>query len=97
MQNLALLRMELHLPFIFPLLQTIQIFLEAVNIHQKLNWNTHIQQMENMVVSSGIPHTTQNINRLEMVQRRSARFVMGDYHTTSSVTTMLTNLDWNTL
>ena len=45
----------------------------------------------------GDPHTTQNINRLEMVQQRSARFVMGDYHTTSSVTTMLTNLDWNTL
>ena len=43
------------------------------------------------------PHTTQNINRLEMIQRRSARFVMGDYHTTSSVTTMLTNLDWNRL
>ena len=32
-----------------------------------------------------------------MVQRGSARFVMGDYHTISSVTTMLTNLDWNTL
>ena len=42
-------------------------------------------------------HTNSNISKLEMVQRRSARFVMGDYHTTSSVTTMLTTLGWNTL
>ena len=103
----------------------------GVNIHQKLNWNTHIQQTEKkanttraflqrnlymcprktkemcyttlvrpiMEYGSIIwdPFTTQNTNRLEMVQRRSARFVIGDYHTTSSVTTMLKNLNWNTL
>ncbi|KAK3090576.1 hypothetical protein FSP39_012808 [Pinctada imbricata] len=43
------------------------------------------------------PSTAHNINRLEMVQRRAARFVMGDYHTTSSVTTMMEQLGWRTL
>ena len=43
------------------------------------------------------PHTANNIGKLEMVQRRSARFVMGDYRTTSSVTAMMTELHWQTL
>ena len=43
------------------------------------------------------PHTANNIGKLEMVQRRSARFVMGDYRTTSSVTAMMTDLHWQTL
>jgi hypothetical protein len=32
------------------------------------------------------PVTQKNIRELEMVQRRAARFVTGDYRTTSSVT-----------
>ena len=43
------------------------------------------------------PHTQRNVNKLEMVQRRAARFVKGDYERTSSVTSMLTDLHWNTL
>ncbi|KAK3097903.1 hypothetical protein FSP39_014294 [Pinctada imbricata] len=43
------------------------------------------------------PHTKTNINQLEMVQRRAARFVTGDYHRTSSVSTMLQQLQWPTL
>ena len=43
------------------------------------------------------PNTTTNINKLEMVQRRAARFVKGDYDRTSSVTTMLNDLGWETL
>ena len=43
------------------------------------------------------PHTQRNINKLEMVQRRAARFVKGDYSRTSSVTAMLADLEWNTL
>ena len=39
------------------------------------------------------PHTQANINRLEMVQRRYARFVFHDYQRTSSVTEMLNKLD----
>ena len=41
--------------------------------------------------------TQRNIRDLEMVQRRAARFVIGDYRTTSSVTQMLEQLQWSTL
>ncbi|XP_072182325.1 uncharacterized protein [Diadema setosum] len=42
-------------------------------------------------------HTQENIQRLEMVQRRYARFVVGDYHRTSSLTMMLHQLQWPSL
>ena len=41
--------------------------------------------------------TQRNINRLEMVQRREARFVKGEYDRTSSVSSVLADLKWNTL
>ena len=43
------------------------------------------------------PHTEQNTNKLEAVQRRAARFVMRRYHNTSSPTTMLEELKWPSL
>ena len=43
------------------------------------------------------PHTQKNINKLEMLQRRYARFVFNDYQRTSSVTSMLQQLQWPTL
>ena len=43
------------------------------------------------------PYTNTNIKKLEMVQRRAARFVKGDYDRTSSVTAMLDELGWDTL
>ena len=43
------------------------------------------------------PHTKRNIDKLEAVQRKAARFVLNDYARTSSVTTMLTTLRWDTL
>ena len=43
------------------------------------------------------PHTQTSINRLEMVQRRYARFVHGDYSRTSSVTPMMADLGWEPL
>ena len=43
------------------------------------------------------PQTANNIGKLEMVQRRSSRFGMGDYRTTSSVTAMMTELRYQTL
>jgi len=46
---------------------------------------------------SWVPHTKQNIDKLESVQRQAARFVMGDYHLTSSVTEMLNTLQWDSL
>ena len=43
------------------------------------------------------PHQKKYINQLEMVQRRAARFVMGRYHNTSSVTEMMDTLKWESL
>ena len=35
------------------------------------------------------PHTESNINKIEAVQRRTARFVTGDYRRTSNVSSLL--------
>ena len=43
------------------------------------------------------PYTQDQIDRLEMIQRRSARFVLRRYHQTSSVNSMLQQLGWETL
>ena len=43
------------------------------------------------------PHYEKDIKRLEMIQRRAARFCMNDYGQQSSVTDMLTVLEWDTL
>ena len=43
------------------------------------------------------PQTASYTHKLEMVQRRYARFVLGDYRTTSSVTAMISQLQWTTL
>ncbi|XP_052763343.1 uncharacterized protein LOC128223945 [Mya arenaria] len=43
------------------------------------------------------PYTKTHIRRLEMVQRRAARYVTKRYHNTSSVTSMLEDLGWETL
>ena len=43
------------------------------------------------------PFTEANIRKLEMVQRRSARMVCSDYQRTSSVSSMLQQLQWPTL
>jgi hypothetical protein len=53
----------------------------------------------NLVYCSSIwvPHTKQHIDKIERVQRRAARYVTKRYHNTSSVTSMLNHLNWNTL
>ena len=43
------------------------------------------------------PYTQEYINKLEMVQRRAARYILNRYHNTSSVTTMLEHLEWESL
>ena len=40
------------------------------------------------------PHHQCDIDKLESVQRRAARFCLGDYSYTSSVSNMLTKLEW---
>ncbi|XP_072176986.1 uncharacterized protein [Diadema setosum] len=43
------------------------------------------------------PSSRNLIHKVEMVQRRAARFTLNRYHNTSSVTKMLQVLDWTTL
>ena len=43
------------------------------------------------------PHTQDDINKIEMVQRRAARWVLNDYSPYSSVSGMLEKLNWRTL
>ena len=43
------------------------------------------------------PHTATDVLSLEKIQRRAARWVMSDYGRTSSVTFMLSDLQWPTL
>jgi len=43
------------------------------------------------------PHIKEDIHKLEMVQRRAARFVYNNYNCTDSVTSMLQSLHWPTL
>ena len=43
------------------------------------------------------PHTATDIYKLEYNQRRAVRWATRDYRQTSSVTTMLGNLNWRTL
>ena len=43
------------------------------------------------------PYHKKYIGQLDMVQRRAARFVLGRYHNTSSVSEMLNQLQWESL
>ncbi len=43
------------------------------------------------------PHKVKDIDKLQRVQRRAARFVCGDYYPTSSVTAMIECLGWKDL
>ena len=43
------------------------------------------------------PHTATDIQRVKAIQRRAARWVYRDYSYTSSVTVMLTDLNWHPL
>ena len=40
------------------------------------------------------PHLQTNIHQIEMIQRKAARLIFNDYSRHSSVTAMLTALDW---
>ena len=43
------------------------------------------------------PHNTNQINQIEKIQRRAARYVQNRYHNTSSVQDMMDKLNWPTL
>jgi len=43
------------------------------------------------------PYRVKDINKLETVQRRAARFAKSDYHRTTSVSKLMDDLGWRTL
>ena len=43
------------------------------------------------------PFTKKNVDRIEMIQRRAARYALNRFNNTSSVTNMLNDLKWQTL
>ena len=43
------------------------------------------------------PYTKRNINKIEMVQHRAARFIFNDYSRTSHVSPMIDHLGWDNL
>ena len=58
---------------------------------------TYVRPVVEYAATAWDPHTQRNINKIEMVQRRCARYVTGDFNQTSSVTAMLNNLQWHSL
>ena len=81
---------------------SIRAFLQR-NLHQcepsvKAScYTTYIRPILEYASTVWSPHLACDINRIEMAQRRSARFVHNDFRRTSSVTMMLNNLHWPTL
>jgi hypothetical protein len=68
-------------------------------VTKSLAYNNPCMVRSNLEYCSSIwaPHTKQHIDKIKSVQRRAARYVTKRYHNTSSVTSMLNHLNWNTL
>ena len=60
-------------------------------------YKTYVRPIVEYASTVWSPYAETHINQLEMIQRRAARFVKRDYRRTSSVTTMLQDLQWDTL
>ena len=63
-------------------------------------YTTYIRPTLEYAGAAWDPHTTGNktiVERLEAVQKRCARFVTGDWRRTSSISQMLTALNWQSL
>ena len=60
-------------------------------------YKTFVRPILEYAATAWAPHTGINIQKLESVQRRAARFAVGDWRRTSSVSAMLSTLGWETL
>ena len=75
----------------------------ARNIHRccrkvkQMAYTTYIRPIVEYASPVWDPHTKRNTNKIKMVQRRCARYVTGNFDSTSSVTFLLNCQSWPTL
>ncbi|KAK7110963.1 hypothetical protein V1264_014752 [Littorina saxatilis] len=67
------------------------------SLTKMLAYKTMVRPILEYACTEWDPHSDRLITTLEKVQRRAARFVTNRYHNTTSVTDMLTLLEWPTL
>ena len=60
-------------------------------------YKTFIRPIVEYAATTWAPFTDTETSKIEMVQRRAARFVSNDYRRTSSVTEIISTLGWYTL
>ena len=60
-------------------------------------YKTFVRTIVEYAATAWAPSTDKANDKIDMVQRRAARFVKNDYGRTSSVTEMMSNLGWDTL
>ena len=64
---------------------------------KELSYMIFVRPLLEYATAAWDPHTACNIRDLEMVQRRAARFVKKDYKRTTSVTSLIDSLGWQSL
>lgn len=64
---------------------------------KSLAYKTLVRPLLEYSLAPWDPFTTENIKKLEMIQRRTARYVLNRYNYVSSVNEMLQELQCNTL
>ena len=81
--------------------QTLGFLKRNIRVHNKdlksVAYKTLVRPQLVYASTVWYPHTTTDINKVEAVQRRAARWATRDYRYTSSVTTMLKDLNWRPL